>query len=84
MKAKPKKQSATINMEQWMDEVFPDLSQRPEGSFTVEDIMKKTNIARTSANAKLNRMVESGTLTKGKFVKDGRYMNWYIKVEKKK
>jgi hypothetical protein len=70
--------SKKTNLDEWMAGVFDIEKEKPTGSFTIEEVMKKTGLTRGSVEARLNKRIQAGELKKGKFLRNGKMANYYL------
>jgi hypothetical protein len=74
------KKTKQITADEWIDSTFTTLLSKPENSFTVEDVMRKTGMSRSHTINRLNDMVARGKLKSGKCKINKTLFNYYIPI----
>jgi DeoR/GlpR family transcriptional regulator of sugar metabolism len=78
-----KKKEAKITIDEWLKEAFPPLENtRPDGSFTIVELVEKTGISDRTWRSRLNSMVAKGELIKTKFLDGGKVSNYFTPIKK--
>ena len=73
--------SKKITTEEWLSELFPAFTKRPENSFTVNDVVKTTGYKRGTAALRIQEKVDAGKLKKITCVENGKQINCYIEIK---
>jgi hypothetical protein len=74
--------SNKITIDEWISEVYkPTENTRPAGSFTVMEVVEKTGKNQRTVAGRLEMLVKTGKLKKGKFMDEGCITNYYLPIE---
>ena len=73
----------SITADEWISEAFPAAKSRPENSFTINEVMKKTGYSRTTVSRIIGDRIESGELTETKIIIDNRVHRVFTPVKGK-
>lgn len=57
---------------------FVTCQEKPEGSFTVEDVAKQTGLSLSQSANRLSDMARNGKVKVGKFKRNGKVLNYYV------
>lgn len=74
------KKVTKITVDEWMKEAF-QFQGRPANSFTISEASEMATLTKRGIAERLNGLVRSGKLRKGRFFGDGKWQNYYIPVE---
>lgn len=79
---KSKQEPQSITLDEWLDATFKPVQRKPENSFSVQDVIKRTGLKRGAAMRMIKEKVEAGEIKELKCVHDGRQSNFYIPIQK--
>lgn len=75
------KKETVITLDEWMEATFTPLPIKPDNSFTLAEICKKTKVNSRTMQSRLSGMVAQGKLIMGKCSVNSRIVNYYLPVE---
>lgn len=70
-----------ITLDEWLQQSVIEPNTKPENSFTIPEILAKSNINRRTLMTRLDNLIHDGKLKKGKCVIDGKILNYYVPIE---
>lgn len=70
-----------ITLDEWLKSSVIEPNTKPENSFTIPEILAKSNINRRTLMTRLDNLIHEGKLKKGKCVIDGKIFNYYVPIE---
>lgn len=73
------KKETKISMEEWVKEAFKDYPSKPEGWFTVNDIVKLTGANARTIRGRIRQMLDNNELDVMDILENGKHGKCYRK-----